>query len=258
MAPSVTSGASQATSASYDLSSLNDGIWYFLISYEENGVWSPVTVKTLRLDRTPPEPFTITRIDTDPADTQVTFTWSTTDLLSGLSHYEIKIGDGDWFNAENLQQGSSYILPQSAPGKRSLSVRAIDNAGNIREEDTSFTVVAQNSWQEWRYQMTRFFSFSFIALVVIVIIFILIYYLLTWHLISWKRRMKRELREFERELREEIGKMNNEEKNEKILNIDLRSASLVKEKRAIEKEARQLKEKTEAEIEDIEKLTDGK
>lgn len=257
-APSVAAVANSTTSASYDLSSLSDGIWYFLISSEENGIWSPVVVKTLRLDRTPPEPFTITRMDSDPADQELTFTWAATDALSGISHYDMKIGDGDWFNPENLRQGSSYTIPQSSPGKRSLAVRAIDNAGNIREEDTTFTIVAPDSWQEWWYQVGRFFSFSLVILAIIVIIFIVIYYLLAWRLVSWKQKMKRELHEFEKELHEEIDKMNDVEKQEKTLNIDLRPSALEKEKKAIEKETKLLREKTETEIEDIEKLTGDK
>ena len=70
MAPSATSVANQTTSVSYDLSSLNDGVWYFLVSAKENGIWSPIATKILRLDRTPSQPFTITRVDTDPTDAQ--------------------------------------------------------------------------------------------------------------------------------------------------------------------------------------------
>jgi hypothetical protein len=258
MAPSVTSVASKTTSASYDLSSVNDGTWYFLISSETNGLWLPVVVRTLRLDRTPPEPFTITRTDSDPADTQLTFTWATVDALSGLSHYEIKIGDGDWIDPENLQQGSSYVVPETTPGKRSLSVRAIDNAGNIQEEDTTFTVVAPQSWQEWWYQVIKLLSFSLIVLALVIVAFILLYYLLSWNLLSWKRKTKKELREFEKELHEEIGQMDSDEKEGEALNLDLRPASLEKEKKSIKKTAGHLKKAAETEIEKIEKLTGDK
>ena len=225
MVPSVVAAASPKTSASYGLASLKDGVWYFLISSETNGIWSPVAKKTIRLDRTPPEPFAITRTDSDPADTQMTFTWATTDLSSGLSRYEIKIGDGSWIDPANLQRGSSYIIPESMPGKRTLAVRAIDNAGNIREEDTAFIVVPPDSWQEWWYQMVRPSSFSIIALALIVAIFLLIYYLFA---------VRRELREFNKELHEKIGSMASEGKMER------------------------LKEKTEEKVEDIDKLTGEK
>ena len=211
LAPTVTSVASMQTSETYDLSTLNDGVWYFLISSEDNGLWSSVALKTLRLDRTPPEPFTITRTDSDPADTELSFTWGTTDVLSGLSHYEVKIGDGDWFDPGGLRQGSSYVIPESTPGKRSLAVRAIDNAGNIQEENTTFVVAAPQSWQEWWYQVVRFLPFSFMILALIVIVFLGAYYLLAWNLLTWKRRTKRELREFEKELHEEIGQMERDE-----------------------------------------------
>ena len=258
--PSVATIASQATSASYDLSSLNDGVWHFLISSETNGIWSPVVVKQFGLDRKPPDPFTITRTDSDPADTQLTFTWTTTDSLSGLSHYEAKIGDGDWFDPEGLRQGSSYVIPESTPGKRSLAVRAIDNAGNIQEEDATFTVVAPHSWQEWWYQMVRLLSFSLMVFALIFAAFIIFFYLLSRSLHAWKRKAKRELHEFEISLLKEVGKMDSEEKKEKekSSDIDLRPANLAKEKKANEEEARRLREETKTEIEKIEKLTGEK
>jgi hypothetical protein len=251
MAPSVNTVANQATSVSYDLSSVSDGIWYFMISSENNGIWSPVVTKTLRLDRTQPEPFTITRTDSDPADTLVTFTWLTTDALSGLSHYEIKIGNGNWFNPENLRQGSSYVIPQSTIGKQTLAVRAIDNAGNVREEDTSFMVVAPGSWQEWLYQISRFSLFSALTILLIVILFVILYYLLVWNLVRWKRKAKRELREFEEELHGEIGKMESGKGKSKSPNGDLRSSTTLSGKRSIENEVKHLAEVTEEKIEKL-------
>jgi hypothetical protein len=68
------------------------------------------------------------------------------------------------------------------------------------------------------------------------------------------------LHEFEFSLLKEIGKMNDEEKKEKerSSNIDLRPASLAKEKRSNEEEAKRLREETKTEIEKIEKLTGDK
>jgi hypothetical protein len=246
-APSVATVANQTTSISYNLSSTNDGVWYFMISSETNGIWSPVITKELRLDRIPPQPFTITRTDSDPADTLITFTWSTTDALSGLAHYEIKIGDGGWFDPEGLRQGSSYVISQSAVGTKTLAVRAIDNAGNIQEEDTTFHVVAPNGWQEWWYQVTRFSLFSVFALVILIILFVILYYLLVWNLLAWKRKAKKELREFQKELREEIGRIEGEKGKGKTANTSLRPSSLAKE---IER----LRDETEAKVEEIEKL----
>jgi hypothetical protein len=258
MAPSITTVASQTTSVSYDLSSLSDGIWYFMVSSEEDGVWSPIVEKTLRLDRTPPAPFTITRTDTDPSDSQPAFTWATSDALSGLSHYEVKIGDGDWFDPETLQQGSLYILPTQSPTNgRSLAVRAIDNAGNIQEEDITFRVAAPNSWQEQWYRLIHFLSLFELLLVAAILVLVVVAYAFIYRLLTWRRRLRRELQEFKKELREEIERMNNE-KNKEGSDIDLRPATLKKEKQFIEKEGERLKKDIETEVEKIKKLTGDK
>ena len=255
--PPATASATQQTNNAYDLSSLNDGIWYFLLATENNGVWSPAVVKTLRLDRTPPEPFTITRTDNDPANTQPTFIWSTTDDLSGLSHYETKIGDGDWFDPDILRQGSAYVLPaQSLTNSRSLTVRAIDNVGNVREESITFTVASPHSWQAWWYWFIKsvsLFELGSIVLILAIIVAMIVFVRRTLH---WKKELKRELNNFMKELREESTKMRGE--GEKTSVINLRPANLQKEKKQIEEEEARLEKEVGAEIEKIKKLTDKK
>ena len=255
--PPATTIATQQTDSAYDLSSLNDGIWYFLLATENNGVWSPAVVKTLRLDRTPPEPFTLTRIDNDPANTQPTFTWSTIDDLSGLSHYEMKIGDGDWFDPDILRQGSAYVLPaQSLTSGRSLTVQAIDNIGNVREESVTFTVASPHSWQAWWYWFIKsvsLFELGSIVLILAIIVAMIVFVRRTLH---WKKELKRELNNFMKELREESTKMRGE--GEKTSVINLRPANLQKEKKQIEEEEARLEKEVGAEIEKIKKLTDEK
>jgi hypothetical protein len=255
--PPATAAATQQTDNTYDLSSLNDGIWYFLLTTESDGVWSPAVVKILRFDRTPPEPFTITRTDGDPANTQPTFTWSTTDDLSGLSHYEMKIGDGDWFDPAILRQGSAYVLPaQSLTNSRSLVVQAIDNVGNVREESITFTVASPHSWQAWWYWFIKsvsLFELGSIVLILAIIVAMIVFVRRTLH---WKKELKRELNNFMKELREEGTKIRNEEEETSVIN--LRPSDLRKEKKQIEEEEARLEKGVGAEIEKIKKLTDKK
>jgi flagellar biosynthesis/type III secretory pathway M-ring protein FliF/YscJ len=170
----------------------------------------------------------------------------------------VKIGDGDWFDPETLQQGSLYILPTQSPTNgRSLAVRAIDNAGNIQEEDITFRVAAPNSWQEQWYRLIHFLSLFELLLVAAILVLVVVAYAFIYRLLTWRRRLRRELQEFKKELREEIERMNNE-KNKEGSDIDLRPATLKKEKQFIEKEGERLKKDIETEVEKIKKLTGDK
>ncbi len=77
------------------------------------------------VDTTPPEPFEVTA---DPVDwtnnTRPIITFNTTDQTSGVSHYELKIDDGEYIKVE-----SPYQLPVQADGEHTITVKAVDNAG---------------------------------------------------------------------------------------------------------------------------------
>jgi hypothetical protein len=72
------------------------------------------------------------------------FSWSTTDALSGVAKYLVKIGDGDWFNASQIAisgVSGEYQLPLQAAGQGTLlTVDAYDFAGNMTEATTAFSV----------------------------------------------------------------------------------------------------------------------
>jgi len=175
-------------STTYDLSNTPDGMWYFFLSFKEPTGWTPAAVKQIGIDRTPPEPFTITRLDTDLEDVRPSFIWNAVDSASGIDHYLVKIGDGDWFDPSSILQGSSYILPPQSPtAERTLVVRAYDRAGNFRSASTTFVV---------RSRISGFLeSSAWYLLLVVFVVGILIY------ILSWQIKMRRELHD----LQEKIG-----------------------------------------------------
>ncbi len=139
--PDVSQGLVSQTA--YDLTTFDDGQWYFFVSFESGRTWSAPAVKPMWLDRTPPDPFVIVREDTNLMDSQPVFQWVATDKTSGIAYYEVKIGDGDWFNASSIEDGTSseYTLPSQFPAaSRTLTVRAFDEAGNYRDETINFQV----------------------------------------------------------------------------------------------------------------------
>ena len=135
-------GRGLVSSARYDLDELNEGTWHFYVRLHNAAGWGPSSRKQFKIDRTPPEDFSVTRLDAgDPTNPTPEFTWETEDSASGLAGYDVKIGDGDWVDAENISSGRArYTLPTQGPGWHTLAVRAKDNAGNFREKTSEFEI----------------------------------------------------------------------------------------------------------------------
>ncbi len=84
-------------------------------------------------DNEPPYPFEIT-VDNEGnlANPQPLLYFETEDEISGISYYELKIDEGDIFSLLPGQT-TPFRLPYQTPGIHSVSVRAIDEAGNYTE-----------------------------------------------------------------------------------------------------------------------------
>ena len=112
---------------------LKDGIYYLHIRYLNTSGVGPILHHRIGVDATTPEPFQI-----DLPDGKVTanptprILFETSDNLSGIDRYEIKIDEGDFFNASTLKI-ASYILSKLKPGEHQIFVRAYDKAGNYAE-----------------------------------------------------------------------------------------------------------------------------
>ena len=121
---------------------LSDGIYYLHIRYINSAGASPILHFKIMVDATPPEPFEIILPDGETtANPTPRIRFETTDNLSGIDHYEIKIDDGDWFNAATLKT-ASYILPKLPPGEHQIYVRAYDKAENYTEAETKLIIAS--------------------------------------------------------------------------------------------------------------------
>ena len=68
--------------------------------------------------------------------------FDTTDSLSGVDYYKIKIGEGDFFNvAPEIVKSNSYTLPLQNTGKRNILVQAYDKAGNYATAVGEFEIL---------------------------------------------------------------------------------------------------------------------
>jgi len=98
------------------------GIYAILVSDE--------IPEELPKDKQPPFPFEIIVDDEgDPTNPQPLLYFETTDDLSGVSHYEIKIGEEDFFKV-SIGKTKPFRLPHLTPGTYQIIVRAFDRAGN--------------------------------------------------------------------------------------------------------------------------------
>ena len=139
------------TSVSYPR--VSDGINYFHIKSLRAGAWGGVTHFSVKVDTTPPAQFPIQVISgTRTVRRQPLIHFSTTDSLSGVDHYEIKLvplqlqptdaggtGEQPFF----IEAQSPYISPPLELGTYDVIVRVYDQAKNIREVVQRLAIVTQ-------------------------------------------------------------------------------------------------------------------
>ncbi len=127
--------------SSYAYEDVDDGVWYLHLRFRNASGWGETSHFRFQIDMTPPKPFSIEFLDgKETAKSQPRVAFSTEDKLSGLVGYQMKIGEGDWFDPQILKTGS-YVLPVQASGKRQLLVRAFDKAGNAQEAGDKFIIL---------------------------------------------------------------------------------------------------------------------
>jgi len=213
------------TSVSY--ADLEDGIWYFHIKAKKGNVWGGITHYILLIDITPPAAFTLAFEPTlrSPVMTsqEPTISFITTDGLSGLSHYELKVID----LTEGLQKeaqffievSSPYKLPSMAAGEYEIRVRAFDLALNWQDSNKKIEVIPT----EKMFYITKggidiwtFFVPWKILILILLLLIIVILVIVFW----WRRRQKnlRQKREALKSI-EEKAKQNGEEIKQRLSGI---------------------------------------
>jgi len=126
-----------------------DGIHYFHIKALKGGGWGGVTHFVVKIDTTPPAEFPIEVVPgARTVRRQPVVSFASTDALSGISHYELKIvslkppknpADQPLF----IEVTSPYVFSTLDLGKYDIILRAYDKAGNYREAVQRLTIVGQ-------------------------------------------------------------------------------------------------------------------
>lgn len=150
---------------------LSDGLWYFHIKSNKNGVWGSTTHFLVRIDTTPPARFTPQVnyvLATVVSMTRTLVSFFTTDNLSGVERYEVGVID----KGAPATQSPAFVEAQSpfqisAPSEKGMTVvvRAIDRAGNVRDETVD--VMPPSSFVRLIESNLIYLLFGAIALVII-------------------------------------------------------------------------------------------
>ena len=136
------------TSVSY--TDLEDEIWYFHIKAKKGNTWGGITHYILLIDTTSPAAFTLSFEPTlrSPVMTSkepIVF-FITTDSLSGLDHYELKLIDLTKTPQKKetgffIEISSPHQLPSLATGEYEVVVRAFDRAMNWQDSSKKIEVI---------------------------------------------------------------------------------------------------------------------
>ena len=113
-----------------------DGVWYFHIRGITATSTTGITHFKVQLDTTPPDAFEVTTTrkggSTDPSPA---VTFEAKDASSGIDRYEVKLNSDQWTVIK-----SGDRLPKQRPGGYTLTIRAIDKAGNTRESSARYNI----------------------------------------------------------------------------------------------------------------------
>lgn len=204
----------EGTRSSVIYKNVPDGKRYFHIKALREGTWGGITHFGVKIDTEAPAEFPLEVLPgkrTSSRDVVIKF--ATTDTLSGLDHYELKIiplspelseggeaGDQSLF----IEAESPYIAPSLSTGPYDIFVRAFDKAGNYREVVERLTIT--DRFVGFTSRDGLVFGPYVIGWWWLLLLLIIIILLLTYLVIHWKH--KHELLDAQREARELPGHVN--------------------------------------------------
>jgi hypothetical protein len=180
-----------STDTTINYENLNDGIWYFHIKARKSGVWGTTGSFLIRIDTTPPAEF---KPEVDYVVAALAFvdrsliSFFTTDNLSGIDHYEVGVIDKSQPATESpvfIQTETPYQVPLSKGSNLRVIVRAIDNAGNVRDESIDVKPP---------FVITKFIMdnlvYILLAIILIGLSILIIHYVVGHHIIRVIRKAK--------------------------------------------------------------------
>lgn len=126
---------------SVSFSNLEDGVWYFHINFKNQYGWGELAHRKLMIDTKPPLMFEIEVQQKDPTDPKPILLFDTTDELSGIECYEVKIAENEPVQVKGITKKNPFQLPAQPPGTHKILVRAFDKAGNFTDAKTEVEIL---------------------------------------------------------------------------------------------------------------------
>lgn len=190
---------------------LPDGLWYFHIKASKAGVWSTTGDFLMRIDTAPPaefKPETNYLVAAVIATERTLVSFFTTDNLSGIDHYEVGIIDKTQPPTESpvfVQAESPFQVPLTAGGKLEVIIRAIDKAGNVRDESTD--VRPPSTLAKF---VKDYLVYILIAIILLSFLMLIFHYLVGHHIIRYIGRIRQILKKEKIEEAEKILSQEND------------------------------------------------
>lgn len=121
---------------------LSDGVRYLHVRFRNDVGWGPTTHYRLAVDTQPPLGFEIVIVEGEATDNPTpTLQFKTSDALSGPKEYQVRIGDGDLIKIPAADFSGTFKLPLQSPGKRRVTVKAVDQADNGIENSVTLETI---------------------------------------------------------------------------------------------------------------------
>jgi hypothetical protein len=190
---------------------LSDGLWYFHIKAIKNGVWGTTGHFLVRIDTAPPAEFKPEAnylLAAPILAERALVSFFTTDNLSGIDHYEVGTIDKSQPLTESpvfIQSESPFQVPITVGGKLQVIVRAVDKAGNVRDE--SIDVRSQNAFSNF---IKNYLVYILAGIILLGFVILVIHYTVGHHIIRHLKRMFQIIKK--EEVEEILQKTNNIDK----------------------------------------------
>ncbi len=215
-----------ATDTVISYPNLSDGLWYFHIKAQKQGIWGGTTNFVIRIDTTPPADFTpqvqMTEIS---GSNQALISFFTTDQMSGLDHYEVGVINTSKSSNESpvfVESDSPYQLSLKAFENARVTVRAFDRAGNVKDE--SINIASPVTWLAFLEQNW---------IIILLLLFLLLHYFFGHKIISRVKRVMKVAKEEESQEKTEKRIEKKIQKNESTDSSKVEEKSLEEKQKEI-------------------------
>lgn len=122
-----------------DFPALGDGVWYLHVRFKNNIDWGQTNHYRFAIDTEPPVAFKVNVLEGLATDNPApTLEFETSDALSSLKEYQIKINDKESVKISASEFEKSFKFSLQSPGKKQVTVKAVDFADNSAV--TTFTI----------------------------------------------------------------------------------------------------------------------